>query len=184
MKFKIANKKWVLDLNSTSQASLHLNSTYIPEQRIKNENDELNMRNLFKEGDLVCAEINSKNNENSINLHTRSQKYGKLSNGILVRTHGKLIKKQKKHFTKLVNDIYLILGHNGFLWISDREGSQEENVILSLNQKSWKILPETREQMAIVRNILRIMSDESIEITPETLNHLIAFIQENKIPAK
>ena len=45
---------------------------------MKTENDELNMRNLFKEGDLVCAEINSKNNDNTINLHTRSQKYGKV----------------------------------------------------------------------------------------------------------
>ena len=130
MLIQITHKKWILDISSSSQASLHLNSTYIPEQRIKNESDELNMRNLFKEGDLVCAEINSKNNDNTINLHTRSQKYGKLTNGISVKTHGKLIKRQKKHFAKLSNEIHIILGHNGYIWISDREGSQSEQVLV------------------------------------------------------
>jgi exosome complex component RRP4 len=35
------------------------------------------MISLFKEGDVICAEVHSLNNDHSVNLHTRSFKYGK-----------------------------------------------------------------------------------------------------------
>ena len=39
----------------------------------------MNMRTLFQENDLVCAEIHSVNNDKTINLHTRNVKYGKVN---------------------------------------------------------------------------------------------------------
>jgi exosome complex component RRP4 len=64
------------------------------------------MRNIFKETDLITAEVHCKtihkiyhfeilipalNNDRTTNLHTRSLKYGKLENGILVSVHNKLV---------------------------------------------------------------------------------------------
>ena len=54
------------------------------------------MREMFKEGELICAEVHCKkikhinlyflalNNDKTINLHTRNIKYGKVRNFIFV----------------------------------------------------------------------------------------------------
>lgn len=55
---EIHNKKWRIDINSSDAASLHLNAVKLPEvQRRKTEEDEKQMRNFLREGDLVCAEV-------------------------------------------------------------------------------------------------------------------------------
>lgn len=55
---EIHNKKWKIDIDSSDSASLHLNAIKLPEeQRRKTEEDEKQMRNFLKEGDLVCAEV-------------------------------------------------------------------------------------------------------------------------------
>ena len=46
--------------------------------------DELMMREYLREGDLLSAEIHEIRNDGTVNLHTRSLKYGKLAQGILV----------------------------------------------------------------------------------------------------
>ena len=118
---EISNKRWKIDIESMNHASLHLNSTYLPQQRIKTEEDELNMRQILSENDLACAEVHSINNDKSVNLHTRSLKYGRLENGILINVHNKLIKRQKHHFVKLRCGVSIIFSHNGVLWLSNVE---------------------------------------------------------------
>ena len=81
---QISNKKWRVDIKASSYAYLSLNSTYIPEQRKKNEEDEFNMRKIMQEGDLIVAEVHSVNNDKTYNLHTRNPKYGRLEPGSLV----------------------------------------------------------------------------------------------------
>ena len=46
--------------------------------------DQLQMRSLFTENDLISAEIQNIGADGLISLHTRSLKYGKLENGLLV----------------------------------------------------------------------------------------------------
>ncbi len=64
----------------------------------------MNMRQFFKENDIVSAEIHCNhtfdqfnclalNADKTINLHTRSLKYGKLENGFLKIVNHKLIKR-------------------------------------------------------------------------------------------
>ena len=58
---EIVNKKWKIDINSSDSASLHLNAVKITEvQRRKTEEDEKQMRNYLREGDLICAEVQCK----------------------------------------------------------------------------------------------------------------------------
>ena len=47
-------------------------------QRRRNADDELNMRFVYEEGDLIAAEVQQLHAEGSIVLHTRSHKYGKV----------------------------------------------------------------------------------------------------------
>ncbi len=48
------------------------------QQRRRSAEDELGMREVLKEGDVISAEIQSVYNDGSLALHTRSVKYGKV----------------------------------------------------------------------------------------------------------
>jgi exosome complex component RRP4 len=67
---------------------------------MKTYEDQLSMRSLFVEGDLVCAEIQNVNAEGVISLHSRSLKYGKLENGHLVTVPCGLIRRLSHHYIR------------------------------------------------------------------------------------
>lgn len=73
---------------------------------------------------LLCAlqaEVQKLRHDGAISLHTRNLKYGKLSNGTLVRVAPNLVKRCKQHFQHLGEDIgvEVILGLNGFVWVQE-----------------------------------------------------------------
>ena len=82
----IENKRWKVDIKGQRDASLQLSSVNLPggAQRIRTYEDQLQMRSLFIENDLVSAEIQNIGADGLISLHTRNLKYGKLENGQLV----------------------------------------------------------------------------------------------------
>ena len=55
----IENKRWKVDIKGQRDASLQLSSVNLPggAQRIRTYEDQLQMRSLFIENDLVSAEI-------------------------------------------------------------------------------------------------------------------------------
>ena len=61
-------------------------------------------------------------------LHTRSLKYGKLSQGTLVTVSPSLIKRRKTHFHKLPCGASVILGNNGNVWIMPTSQEDTENL--------------------------------------------------------
>lgn len=113
------NKRWKVDINATASAFLHLNAMYIPDQRKKTELDELNMRKVLAENDLVLAEVHSISNDRVVELRTPNAKYGALESGLLVEVNHKLIKRQKHHLLK-IGKIYLVLGNNGQIYLSNK----------------------------------------------------------------
>lgn len=76
------------------------------------------MRTFFEEGDLLVAEVQSLFSDGSISLHTRSLRYGKLRNGQLVGVPRGLVRRLKSHFFSLPCGVDLILGLNGYIWVS------------------------------------------------------------------
>ena len=70
------------------------------------------MRQYLKEGDLVSAEVQNIFGDGALSLHTRSMKYGKLSQGFLLKVNPSLIRRQKNHFHN-----NMIVGNNGYVWI-------------------------------------------------------------------
>ncbi len=54
-------------------------------QRRKLESDELQMRTFFEEGDLLVAEVQAFFADGAMSLHTRSLRYGKVSNYFVAR---------------------------------------------------------------------------------------------------
>lgn len=91
---------------------------FLGELRRRSAEDEQMMRKFLQEGDLISAEVQNVFIDGSLSLHTRSLKYGKLSQGILVKVFPSLIKRRKTHFHNLPCGASIILGNNGFIWIS------------------------------------------------------------------
>lgn len=103
--------------------------------RRKSESDELQMRKLLKEGDLLNAEVQSIFQDGAASLHTRSLRYGKLRNGYFLRIPSSLVIKSKIHAYHLPDNIDCILGVNGFVWLSKRtKASAAENANVSITR--------------------------------------------------
>jgi exosome complex component RRP4 len=81
------------------------------------------MREFFREGDLVVAEVHAIDSARNVQLHTRSVKFGKLEGGVLVQV-GR-VKRQKHHFLDMGAGIELILGVNGFLYLSNKKRKED-----------------------------------------------------------
>lgn len=117
---EVGQKRWRVDIGCKQDAVLMLGSVNLPGGilRRKSESDELQMRNFLKEGDLLNAEVQSIFSTGSASLHTRSLKYGKLRNGIFLKVPASLIIKQKNHSYDMLGNVSVILGVNGYIWIS------------------------------------------------------------------
>ena len=57
----ISGKRWLVDLNARQSGVLQLSAVHLPGnvQRRRNDVDELNMRGLYAEDDVVSAEVQS-----------------------------------------------------------------------------------------------------------------------------
>ena len=89
-------------------------------------------------GDCISAEVqNISNNTHGdsgsvISIHTRSLKYGKLENGVLVQVPSNTIPRLPQHYISIpvlsisaegntsMNYLDVILGKNGFIWITSK----------------------------------------------------------------
>jgi exosome complex component RRP4 len=117
---EIQKKRWKIDTNSRLDSVLLISSINLPggELRRRNAEDEQSMRKLLQEEDLLSAEVQNVYADGSLSLHTRSLKYGKLSQGVLVTVSPSLIKRRKNHFHNLPCGVSVIIGNNGYIWVS------------------------------------------------------------------
>mmetsp|Transcript_5311 Transcript_5311/g.21711 ORF Transcript_5311/g.21711 Transcript_5311/m.21711 type:complete len:275 (+) Transcript_5311:388-1212(+) len=96
----VAKGHWKLDISSRLSGNLHLSSVDLPgrEQRRRTAMDEMNMRNLYGQNDLISAEVQSSQLGAPTVLHTRNLKYGCLSQGQLISITPALVKRVHQHF--------------------------------------------------------------------------------------
>jgi exosome complex component RRP4 len=66
---------------------------------------------------LQC-EVQQFYGDGSMALHTRSLKYGKLRDGAFVAVAPSLVKRAKTHFQQLPCGVHVLLGNNGYIWVS------------------------------------------------------------------
>nr|XP_048679350.1 exosome complex component RRP4 [Caretta caretta] len=116
---EVQQKRWKVETNARLDSVLLLSSMNLPggELRRRSAEDELAMRDYLQEGDLISAEVQAVFSDGAVSLHTRSLKYGKLGQGVLVQVSPSLVKRQKTHFHDLPCGASVILGNNGFIWI-------------------------------------------------------------------
>ncbi|KDP21515.1 hypothetical protein JCGZ_21986 [Jatropha curcas] len=179
---EVAQKRWKLDINFNQDAVLMLSSMNLPDgiQRRRTAVDELNMRNVFEENDVICAEVRNFQNDGSLQLQARSQKYGKLEKGQLLTVPPYLVKRQKQHFHHLVQyDVDLILGCNGFIWVGEHVDARDivaEDQVNNTEEQNTKssrasedVPLETRQNICRIANAIRVLSTLGFSLTLEVI---------------
>ncbi|KZP30468.1 hypothetical protein FIBSPDRAFT_725647 [Athelia psychrophila] len=174
---EVQPRRWKVDANSRQDAVLMLSSVNLPGgvQRRKLESDELQMRNFFEEGDLLVAEVQAFFSDGAMSLHTRSLKYGKLRNGQLVTIPPILVRRLKSHFITLPCNVDLILGLNGYIWVSkhvkesDQEGEEGFDAEAVYSNQNDSIDGDTRMAITRVANIINVLAAHFVPLTDALL---------------
>ncbi|KFM70497.1 Exosome complex component RRP4, partial [Stegodyphus mimosarum] len=79
-------------------------------------------------------------------------KYGKLSQGQLVKVPSSLVLRKKTHFHDIVSGIQVILSNNGYIWIAPISGEDIETGGFAQNLEC--ISKVDRESIARLRNCI------------------------------
>jgi len=190
---EVGQKRWHLDVASTQAAVLMLSSVNLPggEQRRRTYEDQLNMRSLYAEGDLISAEIHQFFQDGAMSVHTRSRKYGKLEGGTIVEVPSYLVRKMKQHFHPLGDlDLHLILSSNGYLWLSPRPppeadlaDEEEEALAAAQAQIVIEMTAEQRVSMSRARAAILALAQEFLEVYPAVIMDVYKSSLELGIPA-
>ncbi|KAJ1405251.1 Nucleic acid-binding, OB-fold [Sesbania bispinosa] len=187
---EVAQKRWKLDINYSQNAFLMLSSMNMPDgvQRRRTAVDELNMRSIFEEKDVVCAEVRGF----SMMAYTFKQEVKNMESGQLLTVPPYLVKRQKQHFHHLEQyGVDLILGCNGFIWVGEHIEARDDMVEDQVNQSdSQVLLPnknsanleeqeknyttlETRKYICRAANAVRVLSTLGFIVTLEIIKGII-----------
>ncbi|XP_053551336.1 exosome complex component RRP4 [Bombina bombina] len=160
---EVQQKRWKVDTNSRLDSVLLLSAVNLPggELRRRSAEDELAMRSYLQEGDLISAEVQAVYSDGALSMHTRSLKYGKLGQGVLVQVSPSLIKRRKTHFHNLPCGASIILGNNGFIWLYPTpEQTEEEAGGFVTNLEPISITD--REVISRLRNCILALSTQKM----------------------
>ncbi|TFK63262.1 hypothetical protein BDN72DRAFT_776108 [Pluteus cervinus] len=189
---EVQPRRWKVDANSRQDAVLMLSSVNLPGgvQRRKLESDELQMRNFFEESDLLVAEVQAFFSDGAMSLHTRSLKYGKLRNGQLVTVPPILVRRLKSHFLTLPCGVDLILGLNGYIWVSkhvkenEQEGEEGFDAEAVYSNQNDYIEEATRSAISRVTNIISILASHFMPLTDVVLLGAYEWVVDQDYQAK
>ena len=170
---QVANKRWMVDINAMQHASLLLSAVTLPQgvQRRRTYEDELNMRSFFTEGDPISAEIQEIRGDGTIALHTRSQKFGLLRDGLMLKVSPSLIARAKKHYVQLPLGVSAILGTNGSVWLSPYELDAPATEVIKDKQKEpgREVSLEAHGRVAKVGNAILLLNSQFVPIDPSSI---------------
>lgn len=176
---EVGQKRWKVETFSRLDSVLLLSSVNLPggELRRRSAEDELMMRHFLAEGDLISAEVQSVYSDGSLSLHTRSLKYGKLKEGTLVQVPPSLVKRCKTHFLNLPCGATVIVGNNGYVWISpleNEEATPSDGLANSLENETnapRQIQHSERETIARLRNCVLTLTDHGVMLFNTSLQY-------------
>jgi len=185
---EVQPRRWKADANSRQDAVLMLSSVNLPGgvQRRKLESDELQMRGFFEEGDLLVAEVQAFFSDGAMSLHTRSLRYGKLRNGQIVVVPPILVRRLKSHFLSLPCGVDVILGLNGYIWVSkhvkiqNQEGEEGFDAQAVYSNVNDEIDDSTRTAISRVTNIIRVLASHFVPLTDTLLLEAYAWAVEHE----
>ena len=187
--------KWLIDIGAAQKAVMMLSNVTEPGGmlRRRGREDELTMRRLFTEGDLVAAEVQRVTPDGLVNLHTRSAtKYGRLTgpDACLVQLQPSLMQRVKHHYHTFKFGITAILGVNGGCWVMRTTKETVESTADQCgpaDERDPDAAPtegatdgfiedpaEARLAVARTRNCLLALSQAGVGIDPDTVAAAVA----------
>jgi len=193
---EIGDKRWKVDVGGRQDATLMLSAVNLPGgvQRRRTHEDSLQMRSFFAENDLISAEVQKiMQDSGSIALHTRNLKYGKLEDGQFISVPPSLIKRSKQHFMSLSCGVDVILGMNGYVWISASAvaPSNGQAPATAQSKTEAELAPvqrptdaDSRERVCRIRNSILALSKMHIAIYKETILDVYLESSQLGLPAK
>ena len=132
----VETRRWKVDLGAPLLAQLPLSAINLPGGilRRRTATDELAIRDFFREGELLVAEVQTVHQDGSAVLHTRSLKYGKVRSGCFLRVAGAgggaggggVVRSRRQVWTVSAGrageagEVDVVLGVNGFVWICQK----------------------------------------------------------------
>jgi exosome complex component RRP4 len=189
---EVGNKRWRVDIGASQDAALLLGSVNLPGGvlRRKSESDELQMRQFLKEGDLLNAEVQGLFSDGGCSLHTRSLRYGKLRNGILLQVPSALVIRLRTQVYRLPGEVDMILGINGYIWLSKSSSQEHSEVSITrleeeagleiYSDKNDHISASIRSNIARYANCIKALASKEVGINEA---RLIAAYEESLIYA-
>ena len=166
---EVGQRRWLVDTQSRLSSVLKLSSVNLPGGvlRRKSASDELTMRQVLAEGDLISAEVQAIFQEDgTLSLHTRSLRYGRLGPGTFVRVPPVLVRRSKNHFHTLPCGVAVVLGNNGYIWVG---AAMEEDTTQARDLSEFAVTDETRRRMARVRNAIAALAHRMLSIFDTTI---------------
>jgi exosome complex component RRP4 len=183
----VASTRWNVRLGTSQKtAALPLSGVHLPggAQRVRTAQDARDMRFYVNEGDLVSAEVHKVQQDGTLFLHTRSVRYGKLENGVLVIVPPSLVPRRKNHYTDLLG-FEVLWGCNGYIWIQRKlpeddsamettgagqelaerqERRRREHAEQPYSIEDRQALARLRNSIECLRMVHALVSSESVEI--------------------
>lgn len=176
---EIANDRWIVEIGSFFRASLSISQANVGalSQRIRVYNDVINMSKILRIDDIIACEVQRVSNDGSIMLHTRSSIYGKLENGILVIIPQTLVQCQKKHIYVFPCKVQIILGMNGWIWVSSPLKQRKEANPNSIDEeieasKFEEVTLEQKRNITIIANIIKLLGKYCININYDIITKM------------
>lgn len=196
---EVQGRRWKVDVAAPLLANLPLSSINLPGGILRKRTsvDELNIRSYFSEGELLVAEVQQLFQDGSASLHTRSLKYGKLRNGYFLSVSGMgggsgVVRAKRQIFTLPTargGEVDVILGVNGYIWISkhiapvedSKPGSHEHIGINRLEEvaareggkmyssQNDEIAGATRKEIARLAGCVRALVEGGVKVEEETV---------------
>eukprot|EP01053_Blabericola_migrator_P003095 Blabericola_migrator_1__3094@NODE_18_length_22925_cov_118_464826_g15_i0_p13_GENE_NODE_18_length_22925_cov_118_464826_g15_i0NODE_18_length_22925_cov_118_464826_g15_i0_p13_ORF_typecomplete_len255_score32_34KH_6/PF15985_5/1_6e04KH_6/PF15985_5/2_4e09KH_6/PF15985_5/5_1e03_NODE_18_length_22925_cov_118_464826_g15_i01869319457 len=183
---EVSAGRWLLDIGGALPGQLQLASIALPsgEQRRKTDAEAIDMRRFFVEDDLVSTEVQKVTQDGNVQLHTRNQRYGKLSNGCCVCVPPTLVQRMSQHMVTLACGVHVILGKNGFFWVGAPpilSATATLNFVETLDEPFEKVTVHLREKIARVRNCIVWLARQFLKISPQVIQKLYEITQEQNM---
>ncbi len=179
---EISGDRWMVDFGGTQLASLPLGGINLPGsvQRRRTDEDKMQMRDFFREGDVFACEIQKIHESGEVIVHCRSNKYGILRNGQLVQVDSSFVRRQASHFINIParsgDLIQIVLGNNGWIWIgmpSKQTGHIQSLNFTQMDSKDETVSQSARMEISKIRNSIVELAHNSLEVSVESISLLV-----------
>lgn len=190
---EIIGNKWIVDINGSQLAVMALSNVSEPGGilRRRGRDDELTMRELFDQGDVIAAEVQRVSPDDIPFLQCKAgEKYGRITTvGKLVSVRASLVKRSKHFFVSFsAFNVSVIIGVNGNIWVCELMKDWADRTLHSEEVESHAgshtgdsspslsdsyPLHKKIEDIARVANCIKLMNDNGIIVHSESIKNCV-----------